>query len=68
MQQQSVKPDVPCPVCGAEPHYRAWGQTTWYVYVEVHPKKQKIGSAAQPLVCKACGYIQFFANPEDFRD
>lgn len=69
MQSQPTKLPPPCPVCGAQPSYRVWSQTTGYGYVIIRSKKHKLnGSMATPLVCTVCGYVQLFVDPEDFRD
>ena len=64
------KPDVPCPVCGAEPAYRVWGRETGHI-VPLNPLKKRAMRDCGiiiPLVCTVCGYIQFFTRPEYFRD
>jgi hypothetical protein len=70
MQQHITKPDAPCSICEAEPTYRIWSR---FIDVRgatnIYSKKHKVvGSPCTPLVCTACGYVQFFVNPEDFRD
>ena len=68
MQSRPTKPDVPCPVCGAEPHYRTWSYFMRTGEASIHSKKHNIvGVFPIPLVCTVCGYVQLFVNPEDFR-
>lgn len=53
----------------ADASYRVWSQFIANYYVLLRSKKHKIaGSMPTPLVCTVCGYVQFFVNPEDFRD
>lgn len=69
MQSLPDRMDVPCPLCGAEPAERIWGETVGYGSVAILPMKHAFyGLPAWPLVCTVCGYVQFFVNPEDFRD
>lgn len=69
MQQQPTKPGAPCPVCGAEPRYRVWSIFMSGGDTRIDSKKHPFrGSEPIPLVCKVCGYVQLFVNPEDFRD
>lgn len=74
MEPQPINPPVlPCPVCGAEPHRRTWSQVIGYAggFTLSSPKQKHkflYETRAEPLVCTVCGYVQFFVNPEDFRD
>ncbi|MBO0777608.1 MAG: hypothetical protein J2P37_02160 [Ktedonobacteraceae bacterium] len=59
-----------CPVCGAEPPYRTWtapafGNSGFKLDSPRHPF---LGAEVSALVCTVCGYVQFFVNPQDFRD
>ena len=70
----------PCSICGAGPEKRKWtqlspggygsGQIT--LFSEKKPTFWQGMSAelsqASPVVCTQCGYVQFFVNPEDFRE
>ena len=67
MPYQPPKPDRPCPVCEADSSYRVWG-SIGQTFVFNDAKKHFTPSPIVPLVCTVCGYIQFFTNPENFRD
>ncbi len=70
----------PCSICGAGPEKRKWSKTPLGAYGSGHimiisEERQSfwVGSnpklsEAVPVVCTQCGYVQFFVNPEDFRD
>ena len=69
MQSQGTGSLPPCPVCGADPSNRFWGEYKGYGYVLLGSKRHKVsGAQTTPLVCKVCGYVQIFVNPEDVRD
>ncbi len=55
----------PCPVCGAPPEEREWGE---FLNVRLRSEKHKVvGTSAMPLICMQCGNVQLFVNPQDFR-
>lgn len=68
-QDQITAPVSPCPVCGAEPRYRIWSEfISGYVDIGIQGRKRWFQSAKpMPLICTACGYVQLFVNPEDFK-
>ena len=69
MQSLPTRTEVPCPCCGAESDKRIWGETVGYGSVAILPMKPALyGLPAWPLVCTICGYVQFFVNPDDFRE
>lgn len=69
-----------CSICGAGPEKRKWSKTSPGAYgsgrillLSEKPPTFWQGSNAElsqasPVVCTQCGYVQFFVNPEDFRD
>lgn len=68
MQQKNDQPIQKCPNCEADPQYRIWENIHGvhgpiYVPSDAH---RLVGSAIKALVCKQCGYIQLFMNPNDF--
>ena len=59
----------PCPNCGAEGHQRTWRETIarngggLSVASDAH---HIFGSEVAALICRSCGNVQLFVNPEDF--
>lgn len=70
MSEQHINPgELPCPVCGAEPQQRTWTNLMNDSHFRPFSLKHSIvGSQVNLLVCTICGYMQLFADPEDFRE
>jgi hypothetical protein len=68
MQQVQEKQTGSCPNCGADGSKRTWREVTGgNGYVRVRSDAHKFnGSEVLVLVCKVCGYVQFFTDPQDF--
>src|ERR1019366_2142555 len=68
MQQFQEKQTGPCPNCGADGSKRTWREVTGgNGYVRVRSDAHKFnGSEVLVLVCKVCGSVQFFTDPQDF--
>ncbi len=65
MEQFDQRPVTqPCPVCGAAPAERAWGE---FLNVRLRSEKHKVvGTSATPLICMQCGNVQLYINPQEF--
>lgn len=68
MQQFQEKQTGPCPNCEADRSKRIWKEVTGGSdYVRISSDAHKFnGSEVSALVCKTCGYVQLFVNPQDF--
>ena len=66
----------PCHICGADRNERVWtstnvGESTFgfnpYSPLKVRSHAHRImGSPVKAFVCKRCGNVQLFTNPQDF--
>jgi hypothetical protein len=66
----------PCHICGADRNERVWtdtnaGQGTFgfnqYSPLKVRSDAHRVaGSLVKALVCKRCGNVQLFIDPQDF--
>ncbi len=68
MQPYQEKQTGPCPHCGADANRRTWREVTGgNASVRIRSDAHKFnGSEVLVLVCKVCGYVQVFTDPQDF--
>jgi predicted nucleic-acid-binding Zn-ribbon protein len=63
-----------CPNCGADSRDRVWTEGSGGLGLYRGPLKIRtdankiIGTELQALVCKQCGYVQFFVSPLVFQN
>ena len=68
MQANTTRRIAKCPNCDADASYRTWENVngthgSLHITSDAH---RFLGSKVKALVCKQCGYIQMFINPQDF--
>ena len=68
MQYSLDRPIAPCPHCSADGSKRTWrkvtgGNAAFRILSDAHRFN---GSDIVALVCKNCGYSEFFTDPQDF--
>ena len=68
MEQAQTTPAPPCPYCGEDGSKRTLKSLrTPHGELSVLSDAHSImGSEIFALVCKSCGYVQLFTNPQDF--
>ena len=69
MQRYQERPIASCPNCGSDASNRSWREVTGgNSAVRIRSDAHRFnGSGVLVLVCKKCGYVQFFTDPQDFQ-